>query len=278
MNFTSTVFTLLKSFPGRRQIATSLAVRCMKLQIALFHTKGSSRQRREYSCRKFFIMTLHIFLLLPLITRFWKVLQLFRALFLVQLIVIMKPSLFRCFGQENPCEGISLGSCLVEPGSIINTLSFPPDKCAKFCQLDNNCEFWRARWDGTECHLLRSDYQLVSSSIISDYFANLVLPGLWIICWTYQLERLHWGFRLLLRLCWGWLCVQRRENRWGRGGELVVGGWWWWRGKMGGNQVRMRMSWPRVDLPDIDNILFKPTTLIREGWAHPWQHCKHRGM
>ena len=75
MNFTSTVFTLLKSFPGRRQIATSLAVRCMKLQIALFHTKGSSRQRREYSCRKFFIMAFHILLLLPLITRFWKVLH-----------------------------------------------------------------------------------------------------------------------------------------------------------------------------------------------------------
>ena len=59
-------------------------------------------------------------------------------------------------GQESPCEDISLGSCLVEPGSIINTLSFPPDKCARFCQLDNNCEFWRARWDGTQCHLLSS--------------------------------------------------------------------------------------------------------------------------
>jgi len=74
-------------------------------------------------------------------------------------ILLLLPLMSRCMGQENPCEGISLGSCLVEPGSIINTLSFPPDKCAKFCQLDNNCEFWRARWDGTQCHLLSSDYQ-----------------------------------------------------------------------------------------------------------------------
>jgi len=78
-------------------------------------------------------MTFHIFFLLPLVAR--------------------------CLGQENPCEGISLGSCFVEPGSIINELSFPPEKCAKFCQLDNNCEFWRAREDGTLCHLLSSDYQ-----------------------------------------------------------------------------------------------------------------------
>ena len=76
--------------------------------------------------------------------------------------ITIHTSYIRCMGQENPCEDISLGSCLVEPGSIINTLSFPPDKCAKFCQLDNNCEFWRARWDGTQCHLLSSDYQHVS--------------------------------------------------------------------------------------------------------------------
>ena len=88
-------------------------------------------------------------------------------------------------GQENPCEGISLGSCLVEPGSIINTLSFPPDKCAKFCQLDNNCEFWRARWDGTQCHLLSSDYQHVSTyySLSSSY---IICSCTYSSIWLYQ--------------------------------------------------------------------------------------------
>ena len=55
----------------------------------------------------------------------------------------------RCLGQTNPCEGISLGSCFVEEDSILDTYSAPPDKCSKLCELNDNCEFWRARWDGT---------------------------------------------------------------------------------------------------------------------------------
>ena len=31
--------------------------------------------------------------------------------------------------------------------------------------MNNNCEFWRAQWDGTLCHLLSSDYQHVSARI-----------------------------------------------------------------------------------------------------------------
>ena len=72
----------------------------------------------------------------------------------------------RCSSQENPCKGISLGSCIVEEESIINTFSAPPDKCSKLCEINNNCRFWRARWDGSLCYLLTSDYQHVSTSNI----------------------------------------------------------------------------------------------------------------
>ena len=71
-----------------------------------------------------------------------------------------------CLGQENPCEGISLGSCYVEEESILNTFSAPPDKCSNLCEINNNCRFWRARWDGSLCYLLTSDYQHVSTSNI----------------------------------------------------------------------------------------------------------------
>ena len=100
----------------------------------------------------------------------------------------------RCLGQENPCEGISLGSCLVEEESILNTYSARPDKCSKLCDMNNNCEFWKARWDGTLCHLLISDYRHVS--LISVFCPGCQCihtgqPGLWFVCWTDQLGRLH---------------------------------------------------------------------------------------
>ena len=34
----------------------------------------------------------------------------------------------RCLGQQNPCEGISLGSCDIEPDSIIKTYTATPDR------------------------------------------------------------------------------------------------------------------------------------------------------
>ena len=77
----------------------------------------------------------------------------------------------RCLGQENPCEGISLGSCLVEEESILNTYSARPDKCSKLCDMNNNCEFWKARWDGTLCHLLISDYRHVSNFCILSWMS-----------------------------------------------------------------------------------------------------------
>ena len=70
----------------------------------------------------------------------------------------------RCFGQESSCENISLGSCLVEQASIIKTLPVPPTTCDTLCEVDDNCEFWKARNDGTLCQLLKTDYQHVSSS------------------------------------------------------------------------------------------------------------------
>ena len=75
-------------------------------------------------------------------------------------------SCIRCLGQENPCKNISLGSCKVEEDTILNTYSADPDKCTKLCEINDNCEFWRARWDGTLCYLLTSDYQHVSASSI----------------------------------------------------------------------------------------------------------------
>merc|ERR1712004_27318 len=65
----------------------------------------------------------------------------------------------KCLGQGNPCEGISLGSCDVEPDSIIKTYTATPDRCSKLCEMNDNCEYWRAQWDGQLCHLLSSDYQ-----------------------------------------------------------------------------------------------------------------------
>ena len=68
----------------------------------------------------------------------------------------------RC--SESPCVGISLGSCIVEEGSILNTfISAPPEKCSKLCELNDKCDFWRASWDGALCYLLTSDYQHVSN-------------------------------------------------------------------------------------------------------------------
>ena len=86
-------------------------------------------------------------------------------------------------GQEDPCEGISLGACFVEPGSILKTYTATPDRCSelktcwktltitparcsKLCEMNNNCAFWRAQWDGTLCYLLSSDYQHVSAKYI----------------------------------------------------------------------------------------------------------------
>jgi len=73
--------------------------------------------------------------------------------------LVLFPLLARCFGQESSCENISLGSCLVEQNSIIKTLPVPPATCDTLCEVDDNCEFWKARIDGTLCQLLLTDYQ-----------------------------------------------------------------------------------------------------------------------
>merc|ERR1712004_255304 len=74
-------------------------------------------------------------------------------------LLLLLPFISRCLGQQNPCEGISLGSCDVEPDSIIKTYTATPDRCSKLCEMNDNCEYWRAQWDGQLCHLLSSDYQ-----------------------------------------------------------------------------------------------------------------------
>ena len=116
-------------------------------------------------------------------------------------------SYIRCLGQGNPCEGISLGSCDVEPDSIIKTYTATPDRwvklwkigkikaetsssrylslqyaclgrCSKLCEMNDNCEYWRAQWDGQLCHLLSSDYQHVSTTgtILYETFSRIVNP------------------------------------------------------------------------------------------------------
>ena len=52
----------------------------------------------------------------------------------------------------------------MEQASIIKTLPVPPTTCDTLCEVDDNCEFWKARNDGTLCQLLKTDYQHVSSS------------------------------------------------------------------------------------------------------------------
>ena len=61
-----------------------------------------------------------------------------------------------------------------------------------------------------------SDYQHVSmvlpqfSFTVRFYFVHTQSPGLWIICRSHQLGRMHWGLRPLLRLHWRRLCVHGR--------------------------------------------------------------------
>merc|ERR1711953_327101 len=74
-------------------------------------------------------------------------------------LILLLTIISRCLGQQNPCEGISLGSCDVEPDSIIKTYTATPDRCSKLSEMNDNCEYWRAQWDGQLCHLLSSDYQ-----------------------------------------------------------------------------------------------------------------------
>ena len=51
----------------------------------------------------------------------------------------------------------------MEQNSIIKTLPVPPATCDTLCEVDDNCEFWKARIDGTLCQLLLTDYQHMSS-------------------------------------------------------------------------------------------------------------------
>ena len=176
----------------------------MTTQMGIIHEAGDNTDsvREDISSSHFWeycrtdiciIMSIHFLLLLPLISRFWDNHLSF---------VLVHPWLsvhgsYRCLGQDDPCEGISLGACFVEPGSILKTYTATPDRCShlkifskscenffeiilktftkpienlstrcsKLCEMNNNCEFWRAQWDGTLCHLLSSDYQHVSAQI-----------------------------------------------------------------------------------------------------------------
>merc|ERR1711973_553871 len=74
-------------------------------------------------------------------------------------LILLLAIISKCLGQGNPCEGISLGSCDVEPDSIIKTYTATPDRCSMLREMNDNCEYWRAQWDGQLCHLLTSDYQ-----------------------------------------------------------------------------------------------------------------------
>ena len=44
--------------------------------------------------------------------------------------------------------------------------------------MNDNCEYWRAQWDGQLCHLLSSDYQHVSTTgtILYETFSRIVNP------------------------------------------------------------------------------------------------------
>ena len=83
--------------------------------------------------------------------------------------------------MENPCDGISLGSCFVEAESILKTSSACPDRCSKLCEMKTNCEFWRALWAAPsfvdQCTvncpdgwtLARSSCYFLSTEIISPF-------------------------------------------------------------------------------------------------------------
>merc|ERR1711913_36385 len=102
---------------------------------------GSRRQIHfQLSCTKLSIMTFNFLLLLPLIAR--------------------------CMGQENPCDGISLGACLVEPESLMKNYTVTPDRCSALCEKYNNCEYWIAQWDGSQCQLLTTDYPMIVNHVL----------------------------------------------------------------------------------------------------------------
>ena len=155
----------------------------------------------------------------------------------------------RCMDQEeNPFQGIRLGSCHMDEKTIINTFAVDPDKCSKLCKVTDDCEFWKARWDGSLCYLLTRDYRQVSTSSISSlnicFISYRMIPirhltGLWIVCQSHLLGGFQGESRILPCLCWGWLCLLRRENRW-------VGGSVWGLPQglsRGGGQIVLSLSW-----------------------------------
>ena len=71
------------------------------------------------------------------------------------------PMMSRCLAEDNPCEEMTVGNCELGGDNVIATYESAPGKCAKQCQLSDNCEFWRAKWDGTECLLIKTDFHQV---------------------------------------------------------------------------------------------------------------------
>merc|ERR1719187_1479002 len=72
--------------------------------------------------------------------------------------------------DTEPCQDVTLGDCVMRPGTIVETNSHEPSLCQALCGLIDDCTFWRH--DGTTCYYLHTNYHFdcdtIGGSIDSD--------------------------------------------------------------------------------------------------------------
>ena len=71
--------------------------------------------------------------------------------------------------QGNPCAGVTLGDCTLGEDNIIKNYTIAAQGCQKICDFDDLCFFWRARYDGSQCLLLKTAHHKVKPCHV-DYF------------------------------------------------------------------------------------------------------------
>ena len=71
--------------------------------------------------------------------------------------------------QGNPCVGVTLGDCTLGEDNIIASYPIPAQQCQNICDVEDLCFFWRARDDGSECLLLKTEHHKVKTCQL-DYF------------------------------------------------------------------------------------------------------------
>ena len=77
--------------------------------------------------------------------------------------------LFHQATAQKPCKEVTQNDCMIRPDNIIESLPISTaDICKRFCDVDDQCNFWRffENETNTECLILRTNYHQVGSHII----------------------------------------------------------------------------------------------------------------